>query len=60
MNIMIIAPHPDDAELSIGGSIITMALKSHNVYLLNLTNGEPTPKGSIKTRLKEAENADRI
>lgn len=60
MNIMIIAPHPDDAELSIGGSIITMALKGYNVYLLNLTNGEPTPKGSVKTRLREAENADRI
>ncbi len=60
MNIMIIAPHPDDAELSIGGSIITMALKGYNVYLLNLTNGEPTPRGSVKTRLKEAGNADRI
>ena len=60
MNIMIIAPHPDDAELSIGGTIITMALKGHNVYLLNLTNGEPTPRGSVETRLKEAKNADKI
>ena len=57
---MIIATHHDDAELSMGGTIITLATKKHNVYLLNLTNGEPTPRGSVETRLKEARNADKI
>jgi len=60
MNIMVIAPHPDDAELSIGGTIINLALKKHNVYMLNLTNGEPTPKGSVEIRLKETKEADKI
>ncbi len=60
MNIMIIAAHPDDAEFSMGGTIATHTLNGDNVYLVNLTNGEPTPYGSVETRLKEAEEAGRI
>ena len=60
MNIMIIAAHPDDAEFSIGGTIKTYAANGDNVYLLNLTNGEPTPHGTVETRLKEAEESGEI
>ncbi len=60
MKIMIIAPPPDDAELSIGGTIISHTQKGDNVYILDLTNGEPTPKGNARTRLKEAGNAGKI
>jgi bacillithiol biosynthesis deacetylase BshB1 len=56
---MILAAHPDDAEFSMGGTIATHTLNGDNVYLVNLTNGEPTPHGSVETRLKEAEEADR-
>ena len=59
MKIMIIAAHPDDAEFSIGGTIAKHTLQGDEVYLLNLTNGEPTPYGSVETRLKEAEKADK-
>lgn len=60
MNIMIIDPHPDDAELSIGGSMISHVRKGHDLFLLDLTNGEPTPRGSVQIRLAEARTADKI
>jgi bacillithiol biosynthesis deacetylase BshB1 len=60
MKILVLAAHPDDAEISIGGSMLSHTLKGDEVYLLNFTNGEPTPAGSVETRLKEAEKADEI
>ncbi len=60
MKILVLAAHPDDAEISIGGSMLTHAQQGDEVYLLNFTNGEPTPNGTIETRLKEAGIADKI
>lgn len=60
MNIMIISPHPDDAELAIGGTIFSLSRKGNNIYLLDLTNGEPTPYGSVKKRLQEAKKSAEI
>lgn len=60
MKLLILAAHPDDAEISIGGTMLTQAEKGDEVYLLNFTNGEPTPNGTVETRLREAEEADRI
>ena len=60
MRILVLAAHPDDAEISIGGTMLTHALNGDEVYLLNFTNGEPTPYGTVETRLKEAEKSDDI
>ena len=60
MKLMILAAHPDDAEISIGGTMLTQAEKGDEVYLLNFTNGEPTPNGTVDKRLKEAEESDKI
>ncbi len=60
MKILVLAAHPDDAEISIGGTMLTHAQNGDEVYLLNFTNGEPTPNGTVETRLKEAEEADKI
>lgn len=60
MNIMIIAAHPDDEVFSIGGTIAMHTMMGDQVYIVNLTNGEPTPYGTVETRLKEAAKADRI
>ncbi len=60
MNVLIIAPHPDDAELAIGGTIVTLAIRGYNVYLLDLTNGEPTPYGTVEKRVKEAKKSAKI
>jgi LmbE family N-acetylglucosaminyl deacetylase len=50
MNILVIGPHPDDQELGMGGAIARLASQGHDVMLLDMTNGEPTPHGSPETR----------
>lgn len=60
MKILVLAAHPDDAEITVGGTMLTHSLKGDEVYLLNFTNGEPTPNGTVETRLKEAGKADKI
>jgi bacillithiol biosynthesis deacetylase BshB1 len=52
-SILIVAPHPDDAELGMGGSLIKFIKQGHKVHLLDMTNGEPTPHGSVETRTAE-------
>jgi bacillithiol biosynthesis deacetylase BshB1 len=60
MNILIVGPHPDDQELGMGGTIAKLAEQGHNVLLLDMTNGEPTPFGDPETRAKEAAAAANI
>lgn len=60
LNILIIGPHPDDQELGMGGAIARFVAAGHNVLLLDMTNGEPTPFGDPETRAKEAAAAAAI
>jgi len=59
-NILVIGPHPDDQELGMGGTIIKLAEQGHNVLVLDMTNGEPTPHGSPEQRKLEWEAAAKI
>jgi len=59
-NILVAGPHPDDQELGMGGTIARLANQGHNVLLLDMTNGEPTPHGSIEQREKEWTTAAQI
>ncbi|MCC6240429.1 MAG: PIG-L family deacetylase [Phycisphaerales bacterium] len=58
--ILIVGPHPDDQELGMGGSIAKLAKQGHFVHLLDMTNGEPTPRGTPEKRAKEAAAAAKI
>ncbi len=49
-NILVVGPHPDDQELGMGGTILSLAAQGHNILLLDMTNGEPTPLGSPEQR----------
>ncbi len=60
MNILVIGPHPDDQELGMGGTIVRLAEQGHDVLLLDITNGEPTPHGNPEKRAIEAANAAKI
>ena len=60
MNVLVIGPHPDDQELGMGGTIARLASQGHNVLLLDMTNGEPTPHGSVETRAKESAAAAKV
>ena len=60
LNILVVGPHPDDQELGMGGTIAKLATEGHNILLLDMTNGEPTPHGSVVQREKEWNAAARI
>jgi len=59
-NILVVGPHPDDQELGMGGAIARLVDQGHNVLLLDMTNGEPTPHGDPETRAREAAEAASI
>ncbi|MGQ9616360.1 MAG: bacillithiol biosynthesis deacetylase BshB1 [Spirochaetota bacterium] len=58
--IMVISPHPDDAELGMGGTIFVLKKLGYEVYIVDLTSGEPTPYGSEEKRKKETEEATHL
>jgi N-acetylglucosamine malate deacetylase 1 len=59
-NILVVGPHPDDQELGMGGTALRLAQQGHNVLLLDMTDGEPTPHGSPAIRAKESATAAEI
>ncbi|MBL0927881.1 MAG: PIG-L family deacetylase, partial [Phycisphaerales bacterium] len=59
-NILVVGPHPDDQEAGMGGTVAKLARQGHDVLLLDITNGEPTPHGDPVTRAAEAAEAARI
>ncbi len=60
LDYLVIAPHPDDAELGAGGAIILLKSQGARVGVLDLTDGEPTPYGSPEIRRRETEEATAI
>ena len=46
LDILVVAPHPDDAELAMAGAILHFKSEGLRVGILDLTDGEPTPHGS--------------
>lgn len=60
LDFLVIAPHPDDAELGMGGTIAKMVAEGWRVGILDLTSGEPTPHGSEARRRKETLKATEI
>jgi bacillithiol biosynthesis deacetylase BshB1 len=60
LDILVIAPHPDDAELGMAGAILKFKKEGRSVGVLDLTNGEPTPHGSVEIRKQETAAATAI
>ena len=58
--ILVVGPHPDDQELGMGGTIAKFAAEGHDVLLLDMTSGEPTPHGTPELRAKESAIAAEI
>jgi bacillithiol biosynthesis deacetylase BshB1 len=53
LDALVVAPHPDDAELGMGGTIVRLRAQGWAVGILDLTSGEPTPRGSVALRAAE-------
>lgn len=60
LDLLSIAPHPDDVELTSGGTMIKMAQAGYATGILDLTRGETGTRGTPETRLREAARAAKI
>ncbi len=59
-DVLAVAPHPDDLEILCGGTLALMVKKGYRVGIIDLTTGEPTPKGTVERRAAEAEAARQV
>jgi bacillithiol biosynthesis deacetylase BshB1 len=60
LDILVVSPHPDDAELGMGGAVLKFKAEGLKVGVLDLTSGEPTPFGTPETRVRETADATEI
>jgi bacillithiol biosynthesis deacetylase BshB1 len=60
LDLLAIAAHPDDVELTCGGTLIKLARRGRRVGILDLTEGEMGSRGSKEIRQREAATAARL
>ena len=60
LDVVAVAPHPDDLEITCGGTLAKLVKQGYRVGIIDLTSGEPTPRGSEEIRAREAEAARQI
>lgn len=60
LDYLVIASHPDDAEIGLGGTISLLLSQGARVGILDLTDGEPTPHGSPEIRDRETRAASKV
>jgi bacillithiol biosynthesis deacetylase BshB1 len=60
VDILVIAAHPDDAELACSGTIAKHIEMGYKVAILDLTQGELGTRGTVETRVQEAAQASKI
>jgi bacillithiol biosynthesis deacetylase BshB1 len=60
LDLLAIAPHPDDVELTCGGTMLKMVQAGYRTGILDLTQGETGSRGTPETRLREAARAAKI
>jgi len=57
LDVLVFGAHPDDAELSMGGTIAKLTSHGLKVGLIDFTKGELGTRGTSETRQKEAFHA---
>src|SRR5215469_13841935 len=60
LDLLAIAAHPDDVELTCGGTVLKMSQAGYRTGILDLTRGETGTRGTPQARLREAERAGKI
>ena len=60
LDLLAIAAHPDDVELTCGGTLLKMAQRGYKTGILDLTAGEMGTRGTPETRAKEAAAAAKL
>ena len=59
-DILAIFAHPDDMELTVGGTLLKMKSLGYKTGALDITQGEMGTRGSVEIRAREASDAARI
>lgn len=58
LDVIAVGAHPDDVEIACGGTLAKLASQGYRVGIVDLTDGEPTPRSSgPEQRLAEANKA---
>ena len=61
LDVIAVGAHPDDVEIGCGGTLALLAAQGRRVGIVDLTDGEPTPRSSgPEERLAEAAAAARV
>jgi bacillithiol biosynthesis deacetylase BshB1 len=60
LDLLAVAAHPDDVELTCGGTLLKMARCGYKTGILDLTAGEMGTRGTPETRAKEAAKAAKL
>ena len=60
LDLLVIGPHPDDAELGLGGTLARAHDGGLHTGVLDLSRGEAATKGTPEERAAEAEAAGRV
>lgn len=60
LDLLAIAAHPDDVELTCGGTLLKMAKRGYKTGILDLTAGEMGSRGTPETRARESAKAAKL
>ena len=60
LDVLTVAAHPDDIEITSGGTLLKLAAMGHKTGVLDLTRGEMGTLGTQEERDKEAEEAGKL
>ncbi|HBB88765.1 MAG TPA: bacillithiol biosynthesis deacetylase BshB1 [Blastocatellia bacterium] len=60
LDVLAVFSHPDDAELSVSGTLLKLKSQGYRTGVLDMTRGEMGTRGTPETREQEAAEAARI
>ena len=60
LDVLAIFAHPDDMELTVGGTLLKMKSLGYKTGALDITQGEMGTRGTVEGRALEADEAARI
>lgn len=60
VDLLAIFPHPDDAELTCGGTLLKSARQGYRVGVVDLSAGEMASRGTVELRMEESARAASI
>ncbi len=60
LDVLAVFSHPDDAELSVSGTLLKLKSLGYRTGVIDMTRGEMGTRGTPEIREREAENAARV